>query len=161
MLDGSVNTSVIKERHSTWIISGRKYKSECMCVWLTEFIQVCMWSSKRPSVCVWSVYAFPCVYAWTRLVISDKGHGEWQGGQPAGVCQWTHRVNSGLSDRDFSWHTGHSCSWKSSCKVAGCGSTTETVAAMWPVSLLWSYSDYRPPYTTGGWYRTWNIVQPG
>lgn len=60
--------------------------------------------------CVFNLLVFMCfgMYAWTRLLISDKGHDEWQGGQPAGVCQC--RVNSGLSDRDFSWHLWHSCS---------------------------------------------------
>lgn len=43
-------------------------------------------------------------------MISDKGRGEWQGGQPAGACQCG--VNSGLSDRDSSWHAELSCSWK-------------------------------------------------
>lgn len=91
------------------VISRRKCTNTrvhaCVCV----FIQECLWSCERPSVCVWSVYAFRCVYACTRLVISDKGHREWQRGQPAGVCQCSDRFKSGLSDRDFSLHTGHSC----------------------------------------------------
>lgn len=94
MLEASVN-SVIKEWHSVCIISRRKYKNECVCVCDCRFIQVCLWSCEKPSVCIWSVYAFQCVYAWTRLLISDKGHREWQGGQPAGVCQCSTGWNLG------------------------------------------------------------------
>lgn len=135
MPGGSVNTGVIKERHSTWIISGRKYKSEHMYVTDFECILVCMWSSEKPSVLFWSVYTSPRVCAWTRLVISDKGHGEWQGGQPAGVCQWSGGVNSGLSDRDFSLHSEHSCFSESNAKVAGCGKLWHTT--IFNVVLLW------------------------
>lgn len=164
MLDGSVNTGVIKRRHSSWLEKWEKVKEQIfvvMCAHDFKFIQVCMWSSEKPSVCV---YVFLCVYAWTRLVISDKGHGEWQGGQPAGVCQC--RVNSGLSDRDFSWHSVHSCSWKSNYKLAGCSDTMKTVAAIWPPSLMWSYYDWRPVVNmVNGLFPdmsdTWNIVHSG
>lgn len=125
MLKGLVNTSVIKERHSTWIIREKVQDRMCVWLWVYTSVHVVLWEA----ICVcWSVYAFPRVCAWTRLVISDKGHGEWQGGQPAGVCQWSGGVNSGLSDRDFSWHSGHSCFWKSNYKVAGCNNTMKTVA---------------------------------
>lgn len=95
MLKASVNTSVIKEWHSVCVISRRKYKNECVYVCDCRFIQVCLWSCEKPSICIWSVYAFQCVYAWTRLLISDKGHREWQGGQPAGVCQCSTGWNLG------------------------------------------------------------------
>ncbi len=139
----------------------------CVCVTDFEFIQMCMWSSERPSVCVWSVYVFACVSACTRLVISDKGHGEWQGGQPAGVCQWSGGVNSGLSDRDCSQHSGHSCSRKSNDKVAVCGRAVQTMAAMWRPCLYGqrrSHSVCRPAETTTVLQNMsdiiWNIVHP-
>lgn len=81
-----------------------------------------------------SVYMCVCVTAWNRLVMSDKGRGGGQDGRPAGVCQCP--VNSELSDRDFSWHSPHSCSWRSDYKLAGCSDAMRTEAATWLRTVL-------------------------
>lgn len=151
MLKASVNTSVIKEWHSVCVISRRKYKNECVYVCDCRFIQVCLWSCEKPSVCIWSVYAFQCVYAWTRLLISDKGHREWQGGQPAGVCQCSTGWNLGYLTGILACTQDAAATKGKKSKVAGCGHFTKTIAACWtifsfslrliPLSDLCSFSD--------------------
>lgn len=126
--DGWANTSAIKE----WIITRRKHKIEhkCVGVCVTEielYKRAC--GPLRGHLCAFEVFMGFHVYTPepTTLVISDKGHGKWQGGQPAGVCQWSGRVNPGLSDRDFSWHWEHSCFWESNSEVASLWKLWQTI----------------------------------